>query len=391
MMASVLMTLMPIVLVLRGRPYSDAGCCTPFWRPEKSGSMVVINDVPSNSFSVAFDDGIGGGTGGNFTQYQNVTATTDLIIDTEGGIDLDSSPREMSLGETVTISFLFDDDGNPDTPSVLRTFLGTVIRSDPANLVYSGVVNETGEEVELNVSIGFDLSGRTDGYFRDDRQSGGNTVLPCFCSGTKIEGDCGEKLIEHLSVGDRVRTIDGRLKEIRWIGSTHISSARQKANNKLCPIRIPAGAFGWGVPRRVVKVSRQHRIVVESPICVRMFDRRRIFVSAKELCGHFGVAIERSFSPVIYYHLLLDGHDVLHADGALMESFFPGPLALAGLTDQDRSAIRSIFPGLRYGRTPELRLHQPSGKRQRKLLERHARNQKPIQMKRKQNLVSTLT
>lgn len=344
--------------------------------------MVIINNIPSNSFSVAFDDGIGNQSGGSMTQYQNVTATTDLIIDTEGGIDLDGSPREMSLGETVNISFLFDEDGDPGTPPVTRTFFATVTRSDGANLVYSGTINETGEEVELNVSSGFDLSGRTDGYFRDDRQPGGNAVIPCFCAGTFIESERGEIRVEHLRVGDRVRTLDDSLRSIQWIGSSYVSTINQKANRKLLPIEIPAGAFGHGKPRRLLRVSRQHRVVVESPICIRMFDKRRVFVSAKQLCGHFGIKTGIALLPVVYYHLLLKQHDVIYAEGALMESFFPGPEALVALTDQDRKAIAGFFPEIRFGKAPLLRLPQPKGRLQRKLIERHHRNQKPLQRKR---------
>lgn len=50
---------------------------------------------------------------------------------------------------------------------------------------------------------------------------------------------------------------------------------------------------------------------------------------------------------VSYLHLLLDRHEVICANGAATESFFPGDTALAALADPARDEMFALFPDLR--------------------------------------------
>ena len=49
---------------------------------------------------------------------------------------------------------------------------------------------------------------------------------------------------------------------------------------------------------------------------------------------------------VTYIHVLFDQHEIILANGALTESFFPGPVAIDALEAQCRDEVLSLFPEL---------------------------------------------
>lgn len=49
---------------------------------------------------------------------------------------------------------------------------------------------------------------------------------------------------------------------------------------------------------------------------------------------------------VIYFHLLFDRHEIIFANGAPTESFFPGPEAMDALDRDQRVESEAIFPDL---------------------------------------------
>lgn len=57
--------------------------------------------------------------------------------------------------------------------------------------------------------------------------------------------------------------------------------------------------------------------------------------------------VAKGIHSISYHHLLLPQHALLLAEGALMESFYPGALALAALSVADRGAVRAVILALR--------------------------------------------
>ena len=45
-----------------------------------------------------------------------------------------------------------------------------------------------------------------------------STTVVCFLLGTQIETPQGERKIESLKIGDRVTTVSGKSRAIKWIG-----------------------------------------------------------------------------------------------------------------------------------------------------------------------------
>lgn len=136
---------------------------------------------------------------------------------------------------------------------------------------------------------------------------------PCFLAGTRIDTETGFVPVEALKAGDRIKTIDGTFKAIRWIGH---STAEKKASDAWttddAPVRVAKGAFGDGMPRTDLFVSPHHAF---------FFDD--VLVRAKDLVNGLNVTRETGYpaDELRYFHVELDRHDVIFAEGALAETY----------------------------------------------------------------------
>lgn len=172
------------------------------------------------------------------------------------------------------------------------------------------------------------------------------TNVVCFLRGTRIKTINGEILVEELSQGDRVLTVDNGYQPIRWIGSRNFSAKQLLDHKNLRPVRIRAAALGSAFPETDLLVSQQHRVLVSSKIAQRMFDGSpEVLVAAKHLVLIDGIDIVNS-QGVEYYHFLFDRHEVVFSSGAKTESMYTGPEALKSVSSEARHEILTIFPDL---------------------------------------------
>jgi len=77
-----------------------------------------------------------------------------------------------------------------------------------------------------------------------------------------------------------------------------------------------------------------------------LFGTDEVLVAARHLLSNPAVT-RRSGGSVTYMHLMLDMHQVIYANGAATESFYPGDQALGALDDQGRDEMFTLFPELR--------------------------------------------
>jgi hypothetical protein len=132
----------------------------------------------------------------------------------------------------------------------------------------------------------------------------------CFLQGTRIETDAGPVEVENLSIGDLVITASGLAKPIKWIGSRTFSRA---SNLDAVPIKISRGAVDGIAPSRDLYVSPAHAIFIDG-----------VLIPAERLVN--GITIVANGKPeletIIYYHVELENHEVLLAEGLAVESLF---------------------------------------------------------------------
>lgn len=198
---------------------------------------------------------------------------------------------------------------------------------------------------------------------------------PCFVQGTLILTADGPRPIETLRAGDLVATLDAGWQPILWLG---YRQADLDLRPQDAPIRIAAGALGAGAPARDLRVSPQHRMLVRSPVAVRLVGASETLVAARHLLGPAGIEVQRPDGPVIYWHLLLARHHVISAEGAWTESLYPGPMAMLGFTPCQRAQIRAALPDLDRHGPPAFARPVTGGRQARQLTQRHVKNAKPL-------------
>lgn len=172
------------------------------------------------------------------------------------------------------------------------------------------------------------------------------TALTCFCQGTVIKTANGTTSIETLKVGDLVVTMDGGLQPIRWIGSTKVNAEQMAVDPKLWPICISADAIAPGVPSTDLRVSRQHRILIDASMAKSRFKDEAVLVSAFKLTALAGIHVDDSQSEAEFFHVLFDDHQVIYANGAPSESLLLGQEALKALSVDAVEEIQALFPQL---------------------------------------------
>ena len=134
----------------------------------------------------------------------------------------------------------------------------------------------------------------------------------CFTTGTLIRTSHGDVAIEHLKVGDLVETAAGEHRPIRWIGSRLTDTRRHPDPAAVMPVRIRAGALGNNRPARDLVVSTGHSI------CFDVLGE--VLIPASALINGSTI-VQEDVDSVTYWHVELDSHDILIAEGQPTESY----------------------------------------------------------------------
>ena len=143
-----------------------------------------------------------------------------------------------------------------------------------------------------------------------DHDGSGKTGLPCYCQGTLILTERGEVAVEALAIGDVVVTASGQHRPVKWIGRRSYAGRFLAANPAAQPIRFNAGSLGDDLPHRTLLVSPEHAMFLDG-----------LLIPARCLVNGCSIVQESGLQRVDYYHVELDSHDVLLAEGAPSESF----------------------------------------------------------------------
>lgn len=166
----------------------------------------------------------------------------------------------------------------------------------------------------------------------------------CFAAGTLIKTIKGECEIEALLEGDQILTRDAGYKPISWIGHRHLNTRDLAKNKKLRQNRIKAGALCPNFPMKDLLVAPQYRVLIASPIAVRMFDTAEVLIPANQLLALEGIDIDLGVREVDYFHILLDSHHIVWSNGAQTETLYTGPEVLKSVSSEAREEITSLFP-----------------------------------------------
>ncbi|HEY1935604.1 MAG TPA: Hint domain-containing protein [Acetobacteraceae bacterium] len=209
----------------------------------------------------------------------------------------------------------------PDAEAAYGVFLGTDVPTPvPLSLLNNGenffhVANSSIDPLGRDLMSGVGLnSGMTRDISSVDLAMLEDVGLPvtapvCYVRGTRIATPVGDVAIEELRVGDSVLTAGSAAVPIKWIGRRRVDCRRHMQPEQVFPVRICANAFAQGVPKRDLLVSPQHAIYAEA-----------VLIPARCLINGRTVAQVES-ATVEYFHIELDSHNLLLAEGLPAESY----------------------------------------------------------------------
>lgn len=136
----------------------------------------------------------------------------------------------------------------------------------------------------------------------DDFHGGTLLSAPCFAAGTHILTDAGEVPVEKVQPGMRVVSLlHRRTLRVTWVGSW--------ATSAVAPVRIAAGAFGGGMPRRDLFLSPDHSLFLDGAL-----------IPVRYLLNGVSIA-ELACAAVTYFHVEVERHAVLLAEALPCESY----------------------------------------------------------------------
>jgi Hint domain len=133
--------------------------------------------------------------------------------------------------------------------------------------------------------------------------------VPCFLPGTHILTDRGEVLVEKLQVGDTVVTATGRARPLCWIGQGRALATRGR-RGAATPVIVRKGALADNVPHLDLHVTKGHSLYLDD-----------VLIPVEFLVNHRSILWDDRAQEVTVFHLELDAHDVLLANGAAAESY----------------------------------------------------------------------
>jgi len=200
------------------------------------------------------------------------------------------------------------------------------------------VLSDGSQSVTLDITGSFKTSD-----FSIAGDGGSGTLIedttPCYRRGTLIEAARGQQKVETLNIGDKVRTASGVLRPIKWIGRRSYNGRFVMGRTDILPVCIKSGALADNVPARDLWVSPNHAMYFSSPdgaernpgtplqlqcrsrISLRSIRAAGLLIEAKDLINGVSIVQAERAETLEYFHIELETHDVIIAEGALSETF----------------------------------------------------------------------
>ena len=229
------------------------------------------------------------------------TGNTTIFLDGRG---------EMVMEEPMTFTGTIAGFQHGDKIDLVATPVTNVSYTpDPAQPSNGGVLTlKNGTTVEAALNLEGNYTELTFGYMTDG--TGNDVTVGCFAAGANILTTTGEIPVEALREGDLL-PVHSRPEPmaIVWIGRRHVNCLRHPNPAGVCPVRVAAHAVAPGQPRRELYLSPDHAVFVDG-----------VLIPIRHLIN--GTTIRQvPKDEVAYYHIELEQHDVLLADGLPCESY----------------------------------------------------------------------
>jgi hypothetical protein len=150
----------------------------------------------------------------------------------------------------------------------------------------------------------------------------------CFLSGTKILTAGGERNIEDLAVGDLLPTMFGGLRPVQWIGRYRYQKSEPSKPwaESARPVRIARSALASNVPHADLYVTAAHGILIDGVLVPA-----ELLINGTTITRHEPKGDEMEF-----FHIKLESHDVVYAEGVPAETLLDVSESFANFADYHR-------------------------------------------------------
>ena len=285
-----------------------------------SGGWVISDSIAAGGSQIIGAGGSGSATtvnGGGTETVTNGGSATSTTVNSSGVQSIDATGSAFG---TIVNS------GGTEVVASGGTISGTVISSGGALDLQAFA---SGTDLSASIDLTTDLltvigGGVTSTYqlsgtyatsavnFISDG-NGGVDLFVCYMGGTQILTPRGEVAIETIRQGDTVvvrRNGQDVAEPVTWIGASRVDLTRHAQPELAAPIRVKAGALADNIPIRDLLLSPEHSLILDGDC-----------VPVKLLVNGGSIAREYPAAPFSYYHLELERHGILLADGAEAESY----------------------------------------------------------------------
>jgi Hint domain len=158
----------------------------------------------------------------------------------------------------------------------------------------------------------------------------------CFLKGTRVRTITGERAVEDLAVGDLLPTHFNGIQPIQWIGRYRYTRSDMSKPwvRAVLPVRVARSALASNVPHSDLYLSQPHSIFIDDEL-----------VCVGSLVNGATIALHDAgdLGELEYYHIKLQSHDIIHAEGAPCET----------LLHVDESAVNFVEYLRMYGAPSE--------------------------------------
>ena len=278
-----------------------------------SGGQLAIDGNLSGNLTASIDNAstlsLGGTVGaGQIVDYgSNQSAELELNAGALTSFETNGTISGMSVGTGITPTDVLD------------------LTSINSGTIASAGLGNGGKQIELfdsgdTMVASFNLDAPVTGAFvhwTADEGSGTDVFLSdtpvCFAAGTRILTTTGERMVETLTQGDIVLTLSGAERSaqpVKWLGQRRIDLTAHPRPETVAPIRIRRGAFADNMPHTDLLVSPDHAIFVDGKL-----------ICARQLVNGTTIRQEKGWTAVEYFHVELDAHAILFAEGLPAESY----------------------------------------------------------------------
>ncbi|MCO6161174.1 Hint domain-containing protein [Asaia lannensis] len=216
--------------------------------------------------------------------------------------------------------------GNGDILDLCSSGSADSCSYDPATGYLTINTSYGGNTVTLTIDIGLGYNPAgfsTYNLFSGSSESGISYAgaPPCYLAGTLIDTARGPVAVEDITLSDRVMAFENG-QEVRrrviWVGKSQVEAR--------CPsVIVRQNALGDNMPYRDLHVTEEHCMFFNG-----------CFVPVRMLVNGHSIVLDKPSDSYDVYHIELDTHSVIRANGVLSESFLDtGHIAFEGRDSRD--------------------------------------------------------